>query len=254
MIRMASMFITVFVAYSGGLAAAASDDAERHCVMVEYTDLIGTSLCRARQWAAYARGFHLWEVGRPTSVGVQVLAESGHPEYNLSDALWDHDTFGDFAVGLPNVRGSTHRVKLTVDASHLLTSGGWMLAAANGGFAGVDGVDALALTSTATRSMLARRRTPRARRTRSAASGMYRKTAWCIATRKSQRMLNDRVTSSTTNNISNHVLRNKSADILRHLESVCPILWAIPVPSIPSDAIYLVKALSLPGFLLVANE
>ena len=141
-----TMFITVFVAYSGGLAAAASDDAERHCVMVEYTDLIGTSLCRARQWAAYARGFHLWEVGRPTSVGVQVLAESGHPEYNLSDALWDHDTFGDFAVGLPNVRGSTHRVKLTVDASHLLTSGGWMLAAANGGFAGVDGVDALALT------------------------------------------------------------------------------------------------------------
>ncbi len=145
------MHPALFLAAASFMTAAATltwaqDTSGRKRVVIEYTDLTGTQPMSSAPWVSHIKGFHLWKVGKPASVPVEELAESGNPEYILGEALTDRETFGDFAVGLPNVPGSTRKVELTVDAEHPLVSGGWMLVATNDGFAGVDGVDAFALT------------------------------------------------------------------------------------------------------------
>lgn len=137
----AIVFTTMFAP-----ATLAQDTSCRKHVVIEYTELTGTQPMSSAPWVSHVKGFHLWDVGKPASIPVEVLAESGNPEYILGEALTDRETFGDFAVGLPNVPGSTRKVELAVDAAHPLVSGGWMLVATNDGFAGIEGVDAYSLT------------------------------------------------------------------------------------------------------------
>lgn len=120
-------------------------------VSIEYRELSGTQDMSSAPWVAHVRGFHLWELGKPANVLVQELAENGNPEFILGTAISDGGrTFGDIAVGLPNLPGTNRRVELTVDAAHPLVSGGWMLAHTNDGFAGLDAFDAYDLAKPAT--------------------------------------------------------------------------------------------------------
>ncbi len=102
-------------------------------------------------WVAHAKGFYLWEVGKPAGVLVQVLAENGNSEFILGAALNDDgSTIGDFTNGLLGQAGTSRRVELSVDAAHPFVSGGWMLGHTNDGFAGVAAFDAYGLTGPAT--------------------------------------------------------------------------------------------------------
>lgn len=130
-----------------GDAADAGNAGATRRVAIEYHDLTGTQPMSSAPWVAHIKGFHLWEVGKPASVPVEVLAESGNPEYILGEALTDKATFGDFTVGLPAKPGGTRTVELSVDAAHPIVSGGWMLVATNDGFTGLDGINAYDLTA-----------------------------------------------------------------------------------------------------------
>ena len=119
----------------------------RRRVAIEYQELSGTQDMSSAPWVAHARGVHLWRMGQPASIPVEVLAEDGNPEFILGTALNDNgNRFGDFTVGLPERPGTRRRVELEVDARHPLVSGGWMLGHTNDGFAGIDAVDVYDLT------------------------------------------------------------------------------------------------------------
>ena len=143
-----SLFITATLLMADGGHAAAGG--ERH-VVIEYQELSGTQDMSSAPWVSHARGIHLWEMGKPASTAIQVLAEDGNAEFVLGAALNDDGRmFGDFTVGLPNRPGTRRQVDLKVDPQHPLVSGGWMLGHTNDGFAGLDAVDAYALTEPVT--------------------------------------------------------------------------------------------------------
>ncbi len=120
-------------------------------IAIDYTEITGTQAMSSAPWVAHAKGFHLWEVGKPASVLVQELAENGNPEFILGTAVSDEsNTYGDLAVGLPNRPGTSRHVELWVDDVHPLVSGGWMLTQTNDGFAGIDALDAFVLTKPVT--------------------------------------------------------------------------------------------------------
>ena len=140
--------VTVLVAPATHAKDAAHDGRR---VGIEYRELSGTQDMSSALWEAHVRGFHLWELGKPANVLVQVLAENGNPEFILGTTVNDDGrTFGDIAVGLPNLPGTSRRVELIVDAAHPLVSGGWMLGHTNDGFAGLDAFDAYDLAKPAT--------------------------------------------------------------------------------------------------------
>lgn len=124
------------------LVAHAAAPASRR-VTVEYEDLTGTQPLSAAPFVSHVVGLHLWEVGKPAGVSIQVLAEDGNPEWILGAAVnGAGKDYGDAAVGLPTLPGGKRRVELQVDERHPMVSGAWMLGASNDGFAGVDALDA----------------------------------------------------------------------------------------------------------------
>ncbi len=125
------------------LPARAADPASRR-VAIEYEDLTRTQPLSLAPFVSHVAGLHLWEVGKPAGVPIQVLAEDGNPEWILGAAVKGGD-YGDATVGLPTAAGGKRRVELQVDERHPMVSGAWMLGATNDGFAGLDAVDAYRL-------------------------------------------------------------------------------------------------------------
>ncbi len=124
------------------LPARAADPASRR-VAIEYEDLTHTQPLSSTPFVSHAAGLHLWEVGKPAGVPIQVLAEDGNPEWILGAAVSGAGKdYGDAAMGLPTMPGGKRRVELQVDERHPMVSGAWMLGASNDGFAGMDAVDA----------------------------------------------------------------------------------------------------------------
>ena len=122
--------------------AHAADPASR-LVTIEYEDLTGTQPLSAAPFVSHVNGLHLWEVGKPAGVPIQVLAEDGNPEWILGAAVnGAGKDYGDAAMGLPTLPGGKRRVELQVDERHPMVSGAWMLGATNDGFAGIDALDA----------------------------------------------------------------------------------------------------------------
>ena len=120
-------------------------------VAIEYQDLTGTQGVSSAPFMSHIAEMHLWEMGKPAGVPLQVLAEDGNPEWLLFAAVaGTGKDYGDVAVGLPALPGGKRRVELQVDERHPMVSGAWMLGATNDGFAGIDALDAYHLTAPST--------------------------------------------------------------------------------------------------------
>ncbi len=128
------------------LISARAADPASHRVSIEYEDLTRTQPLSSAPFVSHVAGLHLWEIGKPTGVPIQVLAEDGNPEWILGAAVnGAGGAYGDAAMGLPVMPGGKRRVELQVDERHPMVSGAWMLGASNDGFAGIDAVDAYRL-------------------------------------------------------------------------------------------------------------
>lgn len=139
------------VSLIAGTAAQAAHPAGTHRVAIEYQDLTGSQDMSSAPWVTHADGAHIFQEGQKASLLIQVLAEDGNPEFILGTAVGDQGkTFGDAAVGLPQLPKHSRRVVLTVDAKHPRISGAWMLGRTNDGFAGIDSFDASHLTKPVT--------------------------------------------------------------------------------------------------------
>jgi hypothetical protein len=132
------------------LPAHAADPTSRR-IAIEYEDLTRTQPPSSAPFVSHVAGLHLWEVGKPAGVSIQVLAEDGNPEWILGTAVSNAGKdYGDAAMGLPTVPGGKRRIELQVDERHPMVSGAWMLGKTNDGFAGVDAVDAYHLSAPVT--------------------------------------------------------------------------------------------------------
>lgn len=128
------------------LPTYAAEQGERR-VAIEYEDLTRTQPLSSAPFVSHVAGLHLWEVGKPAGVPIQVLAEDGNPEWILGQAVSEAGgAYGDAAMGLPALPGGKRRIELKVDERHPMVSGAWMLGITNDGFAGIDAVDAYRLT------------------------------------------------------------------------------------------------------------
>ena len=140
--RLPSLAIGAALAVSALPSARAADPASRR-VAIEYEELTRTQASSSAPFVSHVAGMHLWEVGKPAGVPIQVLAEDGNPEWILGAAVSGAGKdYGDAAMGLPALPGGKRRVELQVDERHPMVSGAWMLGETNDGFAGIDAVDA----------------------------------------------------------------------------------------------------------------
>ena len=144
--RTAASLAALAIATFAAAPIAQAQTGAAHHVAIEYQDLSNTQGLSSAPFVSHAPGFHFFELGKPATVLLQVLAEEGNPEFLVGTAIGDPKTFLDEAIGLPSLPGKGRRVVVSVDAEHPLVSGGWMLAQTNDGFAGIDAVDAFHLS------------------------------------------------------------------------------------------------------------
>jgi hypothetical protein len=88
----------------------------------------------------------LFGMGTKASPGLARLAEDGNvaPIADMAGKMMGR-AMGMSDIGLPTMPGGTGMVELTVDRSHPMISGGWMLSMTNDGFTGLSGVNAYEL-------------------------------------------------------------------------------------------------------------
>ena len=98
----------------------------------------------------------LFGMGAKASPGLARLAEDGNvaPIADMAGKMMGR-AVGKSDIGLPTMPGKTGMVELTVDRSHPMVSGAWMLSMTNDGFAGVNGVNAYEMRGPQTINVMA---------------------------------------------------------------------------------------------------
>ncbi len=151
--------ILVATALGGALATsvvlAQSPDTKR--VRITYQNLTGGQAFSPSVFMSHnGSAPKLFGMGAKASPGLARLAEDGNvaPIADMAGKMMGRSV-GKSDIGLPTMPGQTGMVELTVDRSHPMVSGAWMLSMTNDGFTGISGVNAYAMRSPQTINVMA---------------------------------------------------------------------------------------------------